>query len=51
MGEDVGGITHVGLYVDDNMMIHCGNPITYADLTRTYWQQHFYGFGRIPYDP
>lgn len=51
MGEDVGGITHVGLYVGDNMMIHCGNPITYADLTRTYWQQHFYGFGRIPYDP
>ena len=33
------------------MMIHCGNPITYADLTRSYWQQHFYGFGRIPYDP
>ena len=28
-----------------------GNPITYADLTRSYWQQHFYGFGRIPYDP
>ena len=51
MGEDVGGITHVGLYVGDNMMIHCGNPITYADLTRSYWQQHFYGFGRIPYDP
>lgn len=51
MGEDVGGITHVGLYVGGDMMIHCGNPITYADLTRSYWQQHFYGFGRIPYDP
>ena len=51
MGEDVGGITHVGLYVGDNVMIHCGNPIAYADLTRSYWQQHFYGFGRIPYDP
>lgn len=41
------GITHVGLYVGDGMMIHCGNPISYADLSQTYWQQHFYGFGRI----
>ena len=41
------GITHVGLYVGDGMMIHCGNPISYADLSRTYWQQHFYGFGRM----
>ena len=47
MGEDVGGITHVGLYVGDNMMIHCGNPITYADLTRSYWQQHEIQKGHI----
>ena len=47
MGEDTGGITHCGLYVGNNMMIHCGNPCSYADLTDSYWQQHFYGFGRL----
>ena len=47
MGDDVGGITHCGLYVGNNMMIHCGNPCSYADLTDSYWQQHFYGFGRL----
>lgn len=41
------GITHVGLYVGDGMMIHCGNPISYADLSEPYWPQHFYGFGRL----
>lgn len=46
MGSDVGGITHCGLYVGDGWMIHCGNPIGYADLTDSYWQSHFYGFGR-----
>jgi hypothetical protein len=40
------GITHVGIYVGNGMMIHCGNPITYADLSDRYWQEHFYGFGR-----
>lgn len=49
MGEDVGGVTHVGLYVGNNMMIHCGSPISYADLTDSYWQQHFYAYGRVPY--
>lgn len=52
LGEGVDGndgITHVGLYVGDGMMLHCGNPISYADLSRSYWQQHFYGYGRIPY--
>lgn len=39
MGEDTGGITHCGLYVGNNMMIHCGNPCSYADLTDSYWQQ------------
>ena len=47
MGEDNIGITHCGLYVGNNMMIHCGNPCSYADLTDSYWQQHFYGFGRL----
>ena len=47
MGDDMDGITHCGLYVGNNMMIHCGNPCSYADLTDSYWQQHFYGFGRL----
>lgn len=47
MGAEVGGITHVGIYVGNNMMIHCGNPIGYADLTDAYWQQHFHNFGRL----
>jgi Cell wall-associated hydrolases (invasion-associated proteins) len=49
MGADVGGITHVGIVVGNNMMIHCGNPIGYADLTDSYWQRNFFGYGRIPY--
>ncbi len=48
MGEDVGGITHVGIYVGDNKMIHCGSPIGYADLAEAYWRKHFFGYGRIP---
>lgn len=44
---DTEGITHCGLYVGNNMMIHCGNPCSYADLTSSYWQQHFYGYGRL----
>lgn len=47
MGEGTAGITHCGLYVGNNMMVHCGNPCSYADLTDAYWQQHFYGFGRL----
>ena len=49
MGAEVGGITHVGIYVGNGMMLHCGNPISYADLSDTYWQQHFDSFGRVPY--
>jgi hypothetical protein len=38
--------THVGIYVGDGMMLHCGNPIGYASINTPYWQKHFYGFGR-----
>ena len=44
-GEE--GITQVGLYVGGNHMLHCGSPIGYADLTDSYWQNHFYGYGRL----
>ena len=42
------GVTHCGIYVGGNMMIHCGNPISYANLTSNYWQNHFYCYGRLP---
>lgn len=41
------GASHVGIYVGDNMMIHCGNPIQYTSIASSYWQQHFMAFGRI----
>ncbi len=44
-GED--GITHVGIYVGDGYMLHCGSPIGYADLSESYWQQHYYAYGRL----
>ena len=43
---NVPGITHVGLYVGDGMMLHAGNPIGYAAINTAYWQSHFYAFGR-----
>ncbi len=49
MGEDVEGVTHCGIYVGNNMMIHCGSPIGYADLTDPYWHKHFHSYGRIPH--
>ena len=45
---DTTGVSHVGIYVGDNMMIHCGDPIQYSDLTSSYWQEHFYCYGRLP---
>lgn len=42
------GASHVGIYVGDGMMIHCGNPISYASIETSYWQEHFYCFGRLP---
>lgn len=50
MGPDVDGITHVGIYVGNNMMIHAGDPIGFADLTLKKWVSKFYGFGRLPID-
>ena len=44
----VPGITHCGIYVGENMMIHCGNPIGYANLNDSYWREHFHSFGRVP---
>ena len=41
------GASHVGIYVGDGMMIHCGNPIQYTSINTSYWQSHFYTFGRI----
>lgn len=41
------GASHVGIYVGNGMMIHCGNPISYTSIHSTYWQNHFLGFGRI----
>ena len=40
--------THVGIYVGGGRMIHCGDPISYASINTPYWQEHFYGFGRLP---
>ena len=48
MGEKVGGITHVGIYVGNHHMIHCGSPCGYADLNDHYWVQHFHSYGRVP---
>lgn len=42
-----GPVSHVGIYVGDNMMIHCGSPIQYARPDSSYWSQHFYAFGRL----
>lgn len=45
---DTSGASHVGIYVGNNMMIHCGDPIQYASINTNYWQQHFLSFGRLP---
>lgn len=47
---DTSGISHVGIYVGDNMMLHCGDPISYTNLNTSYWQSHFYAYGRPPYN-
>ena len=45
---DTPGVSHVGIYVGNNMMIHCGDPISYANLNSSYWRSHFYRYGRLP---
>ena len=45
---DTPGVSHCGIYVGDGMMIHCGDPISYANLNSSYWQAHFYAYGRLP---
>ena len=45
---DVDGVSHVGIYVGNGMMIAAGNPIGYSNLNTSYWQSHFYAFGRLP---
>ena len=47
---DTPGISHVGIYVGGGVMLHCGDPIRYANLNSTYWQSHFYAFARPPYN-
>lgn len=42
------GASHVGIYVGDGMMIHCGEPVQYTSINTSYWQDHFMEFGRIP---
>lgn len=44
---DTTGASHVGIYVGENMMIHCGNPISYASIDTSYWTSHFYAIGRL----
>ena len=46
---DTPGVSHVGIYVGDGVMIHCGDPIQYTSINSSYWQQHFYTFGRPAY--
>lgn len=41
------GASHVGIYVGNGMMIHCGSPISYASFETSYWRQHYYCMGRI----
>lgn len=42
------GASHVGIYVGNNMMLHCGDPIHYTNINTSYWQDHFLAFGRLP---
>ena len=46
---DTPGVSHVGIYVGDNVMLHCGDPIQYTSISSSYWQSHFFAFGRPPY--
>ena len=41
-------VTHIGIYVGEGQMLHCGDPIKYASIDTDYWSSHFYSFGRLP---
>ncbi len=45
---DTPGVSHVGIYVGNQVMVHCGDPVSFANLNTTYWQTHFYRYGRLP---
>ena len=45
---DTSGVSHVGIYVGGGMMLHCGSPISYANINTNYWQAHYFSFGRLP---
>lgn len=45
---DTPGVSHVGIYVGNNRMIHCGDPISYTNINTQYWQSHFYTYARLP---
>lgn len=45
---DTPEVSHVGIYVGNDMMIHCGDPISYSNLNSAYWQEHLYTYGRLP---
>ena len=45
---DTPGMSHVGIYVGNHTMIHCGDPVSYTNLNSAYWQEHFAGYGRLP---
>ena len=45
---DTPGVSHCGVYVGDGWMLHCGDPIGYANLNSSYWQSHLYAYGRLP---
>ena len=44
---DTPGVSHVGIYAGNGQMIHCGDPIQYTSIETSYWQSHFYAFGRV----
>ena len=45
---DTPGVSHCGIYVNNSIMLHCGDPISYTNLNSKYWQEHFYSYGRLP---
>ena len=45
--NSAGAVSHVGIYCGNGTMIHCGDPISYASINSSYWQSHFYSFGRL----